>query len=299
MSGIFNVSDRFFEIHDQADPSKRLKIECSGLPANTTRTVAAGDLASVTPDNVVTLTNKTIDADNNTISNLEHGAEVDNPTSGVHGVTGSVVGTSDAQTLTNKTVTDTTNACRATAVGTSGANVVIGSTAPSSGQVLTASDATNASWQTPVSPNQMWQTWVPTLTDEFSVFNSLVVYRAIYAIKYYGSSKTCHVKGSLAFSGTLLTADQNIITLRNLPAAMNTADPTYVVDYEYYDGTTWVEATNSTTSPDNWNDAMGRCTPTGPVDHQSFRIFLRKYHSAVGTNANPHRIHFELEYPTT
>lgn len=65
---------------------------------NATTTMVGTDVSQ-------TLTNKTINADNNTCSNFNHGAEVDNPSSGVHGVTGNVVGTTDTQTLTNKSLT--------------------------------------------------------------------------------------------------------------------------------------------------------------------------------------------------
>lgn len=93
---------------------------------------------TATPDSIVltgftqTLTNKTMDADNNTFSNFEHGQEVDDPVSGVHGVTGNVVGDSDTQTLTNKTIDADNNTISNLAHGaevddpTSGVHGVVG-----------------------------------------------------------------------------------------------------------------------------------------------------------------------------
>ena len=57
-----------------------------------------------------TISNKELDAATTTISGtLNHGDHIDNPTSNVHGVTGNVVGTTDSQTLTNKTISGLTN----------------------------------------------------------------------------------------------------------------------------------------------------------------------------------------------
>lgn len=64
----------------------------------------SGDIVGTTDNQ--TLTNKTINGDDNTITGLVHGFEVDNPTNNVHGVTGNVVGTTDTQNLTNKTFVD-------------------------------------------------------------------------------------------------------------------------------------------------------------------------------------------------
>lgn len=141
--GTIELQDDGLTIVDNGDNAKKLAFDASGITTSNTRTLTAPDydgtiatlagtetltnktltlpvISSISNSGTLTLptgaetlvarattdtlTNKTIDADNNTISNLAHGAEVDQPSSGVHGVTGTIVGTSDTQTLTNKTI---------------------------------------------------------------------------------------------------------------------------------------------------------------------------------------------------
>ena len=66
---------------------------------------------------------------------------------------GALVGTTDSQTLTNKIISDPTNTVGANQLRTTGASVVIDTAAPpTSGQVLKATSATTATWQTVVGP---------------------------------------------------------------------------------------------------------------------------------------------------
>ena len=67
-----------------------------------------------------------------------------------HGATGAVVGTTNTQTLTNKTITATNNNIAAKSLHSATTIIdVAAATAPTTGQVLTATGNTTATWQTP------------------------------------------------------------------------------------------------------------------------------------------------------
>lgn len=72
---------------------------------------------------VQSLANKVINALNNTITNLRHGTEVDNPTA-AHGV-GEIVGTDETQVLKNKTILGQYNTVRNMRHGTEVDNPII------------------------------------------------------------------------------------------------------------------------------------------------------------------------------
>jgi hypothetical protein len=109
-----------------------------------------------------TLTNKSlVDSTTTIIDNLDNTKQMQFQLSGITTATTrtltvpdastTLVGTDVAQTLTNKTIIDNTNNVATNSLKTTGAVVNVSSAAPpSTGQVLMATSATTATWQTPV-----------------------------------------------------------------------------------------------------------------------------------------------------
>lgn len=84
--------------------------------------------------------------------------------SGTHGVIGNLVGTSDSQGLTNKTITDPSNNVTAKSLKSSTTTIDVSATAaPTVGQVLAATSSTSAEWQSLSTPNR--STFVAKILD--------------------------------------------------------------------------------------------------------------------------------------
>ena len=95
------------EISTVTSTDETVLVDVSDITDGAAGSSKKATMASIIGSSSITLTNKTINADNNTVSNLAHGSEVDNTTTS-HGATGAVVGTTNTQTLTNKTLTTPT-----------------------------------------------------------------------------------------------------------------------------------------------------------------------------------------------
>jgi hypothetical protein len=117
-----DLQDSTVAFVDNSDSTKKVKLEVSGVTTATTRTLTVpdADLTLVGIATTQTLTNKTIDADQNTITNIENAdikaaaaidatkianGTVDNTEfQRLNGVTDTIVSISATQTLTNKSI---------------------------------------------------------------------------------------------------------------------------------------------------------------------------------------------------
>ena len=197
------------------------------LTATGASTATWQDTGDVTLNGVQTLTNKTITDNTNNVNSralfVNSGAGTVStyaaavPSSGqVLTATGATTATwqntgdvtlNGVQTLTNKTITDNTNDVTARGLFTgSGTGTVstFAATAPSAGQVITATSATTATWQTPAS-GDVTLNGVQTLTNKTITDNTNdVTSRGMFTGSGTGTVST--FAATAPSSGQVLTA---------------------------------------------------------------------------------------------
>lgn len=102
---------------------------------------------------------------------------------------GVFVGTTDTQTLTNKTITDSTNNVTASGLKTTTTTVNIGSSvAPSAGQALIANSSSSATWQSFAGANTVTYDLIPVEAQASDVNFATIIYFPWLHARYSGYS---------------------------------------------------------------------------------------------------------------
>jgi len=147
------------QFQDNTDNSKKMKLDMSSVSTGQTRvlTIPDANITLVGLNLAQTLTNKTINADSNTITNIDNtniksaaainatkianGSVTSAQYQRLSGVESSVVGISDSQTLTNKKLNDTTTTFQNTADTTKKVQLDISNVTTGSTRVITIPDS--------------------------------------------------------------------------------------------------------------------------------------------------------------
>jgi len=171
-----SLIDNVINFTNSADNTKKLVFDLSSITTSNTRTITIPDSSTtlVGTTTTQTLTNKIINTASNTLTidagdittgtlpvtrggtgavtltsgNILQGNGTSAITATLAAPSGTILGTTDTQTLTNKTIDSTTNTVAADKLHSATTTITVsGATAPTSGQVLTATSSTVANWQ--------------------------------------------------------------------------------------------------------------------------------------------------------
>ena len=215
-------------VQDNIDNTKKLQLQLSGITTATTRTLTVPDANTtlVGTDHVQTLTNKSINADQNTITNIDNadiksaaGIDASKIADGsvsntefqqLNGIGSAAVAINDVQTITNKTLTSATNDINAKGLHSASTVVdVSAATAPTAGQVLTATSGTAATWQTPSGGSGNTSMFAIKTMDQVAADDATLVDDTdfVFALE---AGKTYKIEGSVEFEESNSTTNGRI-----------------------------------------------------------------------------------------
>jgi len=234
---------------DGSDTTKRVAFQTSTATTSTTTTFIAsqtGNISLTLPTNTQTLvgrtttdtlTNKTLITP--VIAQIVNTGTLTLPTS-----TDTLLGRATTDTLTNKTIQGTTNIVDANNLKTTGTAVNVSSAAPPTiNQILAATSATTATWQTRLSVDRQMASATSTITTTSTTFVTMTnmslttnnlggtgTYMIHFSGYCYNSNRNNSVRTELSIGGTPITATERVISMVSLNGGQNT-ESTIAISY--------------------------------------------------------------------